>query len=60
MPIFVIPVKFVLDLIGERESSVFNELRIIWIPACAGMTTFYESIIVKGSCKAQSASGLGG
>ena len=44
MPIFVIPVKLVLDLIGERESSVFNWLRMVWIPAYAGMTTYYESI----------------
>ena len=46
-PFYVIPVKLVLDLIGERESSVFNWLRMVWIPACAGMTTFYESIITE-------------
>ena len=43
-PIFVIPLKLVLDLIGERESSVFNRLGIAWIPASAGMTTFYELV----------------
>jgi len=28
----------------KRESSLFNVLPIPWIPACAGMTTFYEMI----------------
>jgi len=45
MPIFVIPVKLVLDLIGERESREFNKF---WTPAFAGVTvllTFYEFII---------------
>jgi hypothetical protein len=40
-PIFVIPVKLVLDLIGERESSLFKWLNIPrfppeFIPAKAG------------------------
>jgi len=45
-PLFVIPLKLVLDLIGEGESSHFN---MFWIPASAGMTdvgTFYEAINV--------------
>jgi len=45
--IYVIPVKLVLDLIWEPESSVFNWLRNVWIPACAGMMTFSEVIKVE-------------
>jgi len=40
--IYVIPVKLVLDLIGEPEPSVFNWLRKVWIPACAGMMIFLK------------------
>ena len=46
-PNFVIPVKLVLDLIGERESSVFKWSRMAWIPACAGMTTFYRFFVIR-------------
>jgi len=27
----------------KRESSLFDELHAFWIPAYAGMTTFYEA-----------------
>ena len=45
----VIPVKLILDLIGETESSFFNQLQTIWTPpgldpGSAGVTTFYEFI----------------
>jgi len=43
-PVIVIPVKLVLDLIGERESRKIN---FLWTPAFAGVTameTFYETI----------------
>jgi len=45
-PLFVIPLKLVLDLIGEGESGHF---KMFWIPASAGMTdldTFYDAIIL--------------
>ena len=48
-PVIVIPVKLVLDLIGERESRKFN---CLWTPAFAGVTaleTFYDFVKFESS-----------
>ena len=40
--------KFVfLSFPWKRESSLFNRFRGAWIPAYAGMTTFYENINIE-------------
>jgi len=52
-PIFVIPAKLVLDLIGERESREIIPPRD-WTPAFAGVTvleTFYKTIIIAGAMR---------
>jgi hypothetical protein len=37
-PLLVIPVKTGI------QSFLFIEFRLFWIPACAGMTTFYKIV----------------
>ncbi len=39
----VIPAKPVLDSIQEPESRHLKQLKEIWTPAFAGVTTFYET-----------------
>jgi hypothetical protein len=41
----------------KRESSFFKALQIPWIPACAGMATFYEIIKVNEFVKNRHPSG---
>jgi len=45
----VIPAKPVLDSIQEPESRHLKQLKEIWTPAFAGVTTFYESINIYSS-----------
>src|SRR3990172_8916340 len=34
----------ITSYLGRRESSLFKKLQVTWIPAFAGMTTFYDCI----------------
>jgi hypothetical protein len=45
-PGFVIPAPYQVRGKLQPESSVFNQLKILWTPVFTGVTTFYEFIIL--------------